>query len=438
MTTPKEFTQLWQSLSQKVLSCVLVDDGAVFPVSQIVGTNSRWFSATEAKIWDVVIQCLSESIPPTVEAVTLKLDGNVPPAYVRTLAGQFSDDDNRHLVYNTEQLRAMGIIAELHRFGHELVNINSIDDINHEVDKITAKLSGIAAGASTRANDSKSVSNMAWQIVKQQQEPGIPTGLKWFDSLVGGLWRGMNYWIVAAYKRGKTTLLRNCALRAAVLNNPVGIFCAEGSRELFVLDCQAMLATEILLDMGIRSEGLRLNGLFIKRHYWTGGIFNPQELEAIHEAKEIWDGLPIYVWDTKDNIRNHSTLRYLVKSGRVNCGITSFWGDYSQLFGEGKIYDRQSGTALLVQDIAVSENVAFCMLAQKSEEGIKGGDGNYSAYVKGGGDASSAADFMLIPTIDEDTPTILNVQLKYSRHTKTGQGMHLLSPASGLIIDRWT
>src|SRR3989304_1747270 len=438
MTTPKEFTNLWQSLSQKVLACVLVDDGAIFPVSQVIGTNSRWFSPpNEAKIWDIVLQCLSDNTPPTGEAGSLKLDGAVPLAYIRTLAGQFSDEDNRHLVYNTEQLRAVGIIAELHQFGRELVKIDSIEDINRQVDKITTKLACIVAGVSTRDSDSKSVSDVAWRIVEQQQEPGIPTGLQWFDNLVGGLWRGMNYWVVADYKRGKTTLLRNCVLRAATLNNPVGIFCAEGSRELFTLDCQGMIATELLLDAGIRGDGLRLNGLFIKRHYWTGGVFSKQELDAIHEAKEIWNGLPIYTLDTKDNIRNHSTLRYLVKSNRVNHGITSFWGDYSQLFGDGKIYDRQSATALLVQDIAVGENVAFCMLAQRSEEGVKS-SGGYTAFVKGGGDASAAADFLLMPAIDEDTPTILNVQLKHSRHTKTGQGTHLLAPASGLIIDKWS
>lgn len=436
--TDKAFNELWHALSQKVLSCVLVDDGAIFPVNEIIASNSRWLSPpNDSKVWDAVIKCLSDGVPPTVEAVSLRATDKVPPAYIRTLASQFSDDDNRHLIYNAEQLRAIGIVAELHKFGRDLVKIDSLEDINQTVDKISTSLAGIVAGAVTRKCDSQNVSDEAWRIIEKAQEPGIPTGMQWFDNLTGGLWRGMNYWVVAAYFSGKSTLMRNCILRAAALNNPVGVFCGEGSREMFVLDCQAMLATEILLDAGLRGDKLRLSGLFIRRHYWTGSVFTKQELGAINEAKQIFDGLPIYIWDGKDGIRNHSTLRYLVKRGRVHHGCTSFWADYSQLFGEGNIYERQSSTALLVQSMADIENVAFCMLSQKNEEGVKSKDDGYSSNVKGGGDASAAADFELIPKRDEMNENLMQVKLKHSRHTKPGSGNHWIAPASGLIIDKW-
>lgn len=429
----KQLDQTWKSLSHKVLACVLVDDGAVFPANEVIGSHVHWFPPPhDRKIWTAVLQCLSEDTPPTPEAVGIRTD--VPPAYLKALVADFNDDDNRHLVYNLEQLRTLGTIAELRSFGRDLASLEDLEDISGTVDEITTRLSGIVAGSATRSSDSKSVSDSAWREVEERQEPGIPTGLRWFDRHAGGLWRGMNYWLVAAYKQGKSTVMRNCVLKAASLNNPVGVFVAEGSRELLALDCQAMLAASILIDQGVKNP--RLNGLFIRRHYWAKEDITKQEIEAIDEARQVWDGLPIHLWDTRDTIRNHSTLRYLVKRGRVHHGITSFWGDYSQLFGSGNLFDRQSATALLVQDIANSEGVAFCMLAQKNEESIKGSQEQYSAGVKGGGDAAAAADFLLVPQIDGDAPNFLTINLKYSRHTRPLRGEHYINPASGLIIDK--
>jgi hypothetical protein len=110
--------------------------------------------------------------------------------------------------------------------------------------------------------------------------------------------------------------------------------------------------------------------------------------------------------------------------------------DYSQLIGsEPTIYERQSNTALMVQDISVTEGIAFWMLAQLNEAAVRGGAG-HSSGVKGGGDADAAADFALIPKIDEDVGLI--VKLKHSRHTASGaKEIHTTSKASGLIIDKW-
>lgn len=436
MSDAKEFTKVWSTLSQKILASILIDDGAVFEVHNKIGSNSQWFAKKERPLYEAILGCLADNTPPTIEAVTVRINGNTPPGYIQSIAGLFNDEDNRHLIYNVEELQKLGVLAEVRTFGRNLADLDKIDDISKTTDNVTTKLGGILAGASTRQSDAASISDLAWQEVEKAQEPGVPTGLKWFDNLTGGLWRGMNYQIVGAYKQGKSTIMRNAVLYAAGLNNPVGVFCAEGSREMFTLDCQAMLATGLLLDQGLRGEALKLNGLGIRRYYWQSGVFTNRELEAIHEAREIWRGLPVHIWDTKDQITNLSTLRYLVKRGRVHHGISSFWADYSQLFGEGNIYERQSSTALTVQNIAQTENVAFCMLNQKNEEGVKG-SGGYSPNVKGGGDAAAAADFLLVPKIDGDTPCVIDVELKLTRHSRAGSGMHLMAPSSGLIIDKY-
>lgn len=434
MTSQRDFAKVWATLSRKVLASVLNDDGAVFVVQDIIGPNCAHFAPKERHIWQAVVDCLADNTPPTVEAVSIRVNHGTPADFVQAVAGQFNDDDNRQLVYNSEQLKQVGILAQVRRFGRELAGLDSVEDINSTVDKAVTEVGGILAGGSYRKSDGVSVSESAWQQIQKYNELGIWTGVKFFDDLTGGLWRGMNYWIVGPYKSGKTTLMRNAIIRAVELNNPVGVFCAEGSREMFVLDCQVMLATRILYDQGLRGGDLRLGGLFLKRYYWQGGVLTKQELDAVHEAREIWAGLPVHIWDTKDGIRNLATLRHLVKRARVHYGATSFWADYSQLFGEGgTIYERQSNTALAIQDIAQSENVALCMLSQKNEEGIRTNQG-YSANVKGGGDAAAAADFLLMPMIDHDTPGIMSIELKFSRHTRTGSGQMAIAPASGLFI----
>lgn len=437
MTKAKDFAKVWSDLSQRVLACVLVDDGAVFPVNDIIASNTQWFAHLERPIWDAVQVCLSENTIPTVEAVITHVNGDVPAGHIKAIAGLFNDEDNRHLIYNVEQLRSLGVMAEIRDFGRELAGIDQIDDITKVADKISTKLGGILSGASRRDSAASTISNEAWQMVEKAQEPGIPTGLKWFDDQTGGLWSGMNYWIVAPYKDGKTTVMRNCVLHSASYGYPVGVFCAEGSREMFALDCQAMLATQILMDGGRRGSDLRLSGLFLRRFYWVDGVLTNEEFNAINEARTIWDGLPIHIWDTKDGIRNLSTLRYLVKRGRVHHGLRSFWADYSQLFGEGNIFERQSSVALTIQDIAQSENVAFGMLAQKNEEGVKGGSASHSPNVKGGGDAPAAADFLLIPKRSIETDGLMELTLKLSRFAKPSMGQHWIAPASGLIIDKY-
>lgn len=433
MTAAKEFAQVWTTLSQKVLASVLNDDGAVFVVQDIVGNQPQRFAPKERHIWQAVIDCLEDNTPPTVEAVTIRVNGDTPADFVKFVAGKFNDDDNRHLIYHTEQLKNVGILAEIRQFGRDLSSLDNLDDISQTVDKIVTRAGGILAGSTNRASDSGAVSDAAWYQIEQTQEVGISTGIKFFDNLTGGLWRGMNYWVAAPYKAGKTTVMRNAVLRAIELNNPVAVFCAEGSREMFTLDCQVMLATKILFEDGLRGNDLRLSGLFVRRYY-NQPILTKQELDALHEAKEIWKGLPVHIWDTKDGIRNLATLRYLVKRARVHFGVTSVWADYSQLFGEGAtIYERQSNTALAVQDIAQSENIAFCMLAQKNEAGVHSSN-NYSPNIKGGGDAPAAADFLLIPSIDPEVQNMMSIELKLSRHTRTDKGDVLIAPASGLFL----
>ena len=432
-----DFRDLWGVTSHKVLASVLVDAGAVFPALDVIQQNAHWFPPKDAPIWRAVLQCVEQQIPPSVETVSTR--GAVDTGYVQSIANAWTEEDNRRLVYNARELRMLGVYFDTLSAGQEFLKLDNPEDVSAAVETMTNRLSGIMADQTNRQADAISVSESAWAEVEAHQGNGIPTGFKWFDQLTGGIWPSMIYWVAGAYKMGKSTLLRNAVLHACEKGHAVDVFVAEGGREMFALDCQAMIATRLLCERGERVlDNLRLSGLFIKRAWRRGeAVLRKGELEAIHEARKIWESYNIRVWDTRDGITNLVTLRHRIQQSRLEHGSLVHWLDYSQLFGGGKtLFERQSQNALTFQRIAQKENVALCVLAQKNEAAIRDSSG-YSVGVKGGGDASATADFLLVPRIDHELKNVYSVELKHSRHTGLGKGTHSIASASGLIVDRW-
>lgn len=441
ITKPSEnLKTIWKNLAKKIIACLLCDEGAIFPAMEIIQDNDHWFPDKERLIWRAILECVEEMVIPTVESVAAKLGAAVPLAYLQAIAGLFNDNDNRQLIYHVEQLREVGVLVNIKRLGKALVTASSTDDIDGLTNRVTLELSSLLANRVERHSDTGSIDRTAWAEVESFSGMSIPTGLQWFDDHAGGLWPGMNYWIVARYKAGKSTIMRNCILAAAQAGYPTAAYCAEGSREQFALDCWAMLAAGNVLsrEPQLKSQ-LRFSGLWIKR-FWNkrDRVMKKWEIEAIDCARQMWIQLPIRVYDSRDGIKDLTTLHYLIKRDKLKFGVQSAWLDYSQLFGKGAtIFDRQSSTAQKIQDIASGEMVAIAVLAQKNEEGVRAKGEGESPSVKGGGDAAAAADFLLIPEIDKDNSGFLELKLKFSRHVAPRVGQHGIDPPSGLVLDRW-
>ena len=436
MTDKTALQSTWETLAHKVLASVLVDTGAIYPVLDKLGHTLHWWPKRSMKVWQAILQCMDADTLPTIEAVAARCG---EAGYVQSIANQFDPADNRKLLYHADELRRLGGLFEYRRLGHEMWKADNADDLPGAIAYAETRLGDLTTVMSSREGDSKSVSDSAWEQVHRFRGGGIPTGLGWFDEIAGGLWPGMNYWFVAAYKQGKSSTLRNCLLTALEAEHACDVFCAEGSRETFSIQCQAMIATKILLEESYELP-LRLSSLFIYRvwHYDLP-ILTKDELEAMNEARRIWDAYNVRVWDTRDGIRNLAMLKHRVRRSKYEHGSLVHWGDYSQIFNAdagGPLYDRQSATALAVGEIATEEQVVFCMLSQKNEESIKDSSG-YGSGVKGGGDANAVADFEFIPVIDQELPSIMNIRLKYSRWTGKGYGEHILIPCCGLIADKW-
>jgi len=267
-TQQQELAATWETLAHKVLASILVDNGAVFPVLDVLGTGMHWWPPKAAQAWAGVIQCVDENVPPTVEAV--KLRSGCDNGYLQAVANGWNDDDNHKVAYHAGELKKLGALAELRRLGRELCDVTDPANVIPSIGFAENRLRGLTAVTSDRKGDAASDSASAWNQVAQFKGQGILTGLGWLDEITGGLWPGWNVWIAAPYKAGKTSVMRNFIINAAGAGHGADAYCAEGTREMFALDCQAMIATQLLVERGIRRlDRLRLSGLFLLR-FWLG------------------------------------------------------------------------------------------------------------------------------------------------------------------------
>jgi len=433
-------SSIWLTIAHKLLASVLTDHGAVFPIREVVHAGLDYWPGQTAAIWQAVLRCVAADTPPTPEAVIARLEDGAAPGYVRTIAGEFNDADNKRVEYYAQELRRWGMLAAYRRLGREMADFDKIDGVEDAVNYSGVVLNCMGADFAERDGDARTVSEQAWADLEAGNVTLVPTGMDWFDELSGGLWSGMDTWIAAAYKMGKSTLMRNWVLTAAERGHPVDVFNAEGGREMFALDCQAMLAARWLIQNGHR-QGLRMSGLFLRR-VWAKkeqAILKPEEYHAIEYARGEWERLPIWVWDARDGITDLGTLTNQVRRSKMEHAMQACYLDYSQLFGKGEtIFDRQSATALALQRLAAVENVAVVVLAQQNEATINSRGDSHSPGIKGGGDAPAAADFLFTTKIDTDFPNAFTVTLKLSRHTRRGISHdHAIDPESGLLIDKW-
>jgi replicative DNA helicase len=248
--------KVWNELGDKILSCILTDHGAYYPVIDTLSPDVTLWSPQTRSVWKAIIGCVEADTLPTTEAVKLRLNGNTTPEYLNKLSRLWNDEDNAKVIYHAEQMKQVGLLAKLRAVGRELSATEDVNELNEAIERADVGLSAITAFNTDRKADAESVLNSAWAEVEAFDGQGIPTGLKWFDRLTGGIWPGFNYWINAAYKSGKSSLMRNIALNVAQKDHPVDIFAAEGSRETFVLDCIAMLATGLMLDRSATTDQL--------------------------------------------------------------------------------------------------------------------------------------------------------------------------------------
>lgn len=419
----------WQTTSHKVLSSILGDEGAIIEVMDLL-TKPSLFPPKDQPIWAAIQHCLKQNIPPTISMIEPYLNGQ--SGYAQVVASQFNAEDNEQIYHHARQLIKISQVIKVQEAGRKLQSVN-LETIDEVLDEVSGNINSLSL-PTERDPSAKSIDQELWSKISEGSYTVVPTGIDWIDRQLFGLWTGRNHWFVAPYKSRKTSLARNMVVHAAMQGFPVSFFAGEGQRDTFVLDCQVMLAVKKMLeDDPARFHNIRLSSdkvLLSPKH-----PLSAEENEAMQYGRSLFSALPIYIYDQKDQITNLNTLTRLVRRDKLERGVVSFWVDYSQLFGQGNIYDRQSTFALEFQALCAREDVAGCAISQKNEEGVKAKRDNYSPNVKGGGDAPAAADILFVTRTDAEYDDRFYIELKLGRRAGQNTQMHRVHPSSGLICD---
>lgn len=308
--------------------------------------------------------------------------------------------------------------------------------------RLAQRLSEIDSIETTqRASDGKSRIDRLDEMLNAPPALGARTGLGMLDAWTWNFRPGASTVLAAAYKQRKSTLLRNIVLGTAGNGAAVSVAALEDSVEKFDADCIAMIANALLLGGYIKGcsfseDPIKLSGdsLMFSREWRKSKGQSP----AYERAKSIYKALPIYVYGTKDGVRDPYTLKAKFRKDVTAHNARLLAIDYIQLVrfpGEG-IYDRMLVAADWLTMLPIDFNAHVMVLAQRNEESVKGG-GGYSPGIKGGGDLPAGAHSTLITSYDwENTANVdeLKVELKLSRMAWQGQKeVLIIEPNSGLV-----
>jgi replicative DNA helicase len=179
------------------------------------------------------------------------------------------------------------------------------------------------------------------------QLPGITTGFKDLDKVLGGLHKTDLVILAARPGMGKTAFALNIAENAAAAGHSVLIFSMEMSKEQLG---QRMLAMSANVDM---------------EHIKTGNI-SPDEWESISEAQDSFENAKITIDDTSEI----SILEMKNKCRRLKAekGLDLVIIDYLQLMSLGyKVDQRQNEISALTRNIKIMAKELDCAVVLLSQ-----------------------------------------------------------------------
>lgn len=327
------------------------------------------------------------------------------------------------------------------------------------MDNLYHVLSGLNTGKQITNENSAAHGSVYRQRLNMAAKPIRSTGNQWIDGLTEGIQPATLWWIVAAYKQRKTTLILNLLLGMAILGENIGFLSGEMKQEQVYWQLIAMLATVHLCKRGLYEQTYKAqNGQDISLNWISGTSlrnahdsyksWHPDKVKAINWALDFYESLTFRIYDASDTIgglNDLDSIRRVIGFDMARHGGKVYFGDYIQLFdapGAG-MYDKESLKARSLQQMSRKEGITMIWTAQLNEESVKsGGTNSYSPGVSGGGAVAQTADYMLKTRYKQDENSSereLTVQMQLSRYSAGGTDIKEtfnIHPNSGLILQQ--
>ena len=249
------------------------------------------------------------------------------------------------------------------------------------------------------------------KIFDQEPPPVVKTGVDFVDDAIGGLREQRMLVIAGAYKSRKTTLMLNWLLAAYRAGKRPAVLSWENTIDMTMMQFVAILAVEYLLNDGrvpyspdaplywISADGLMQAGIGYKT--WTR-----LKVEAIDyaraELKRIGDGIRFYDRSPDGGgLAGTSSVQSLIRRDMRLYGGDLYGCDHQGLVdADGEVFEHTRSVSKFFQGVSritSPHSLSLIVLAQLNESAIAN-SGGYSAGVKGGGDTSANADYVLRTT----------------------------------------
>jgi replicative DNA helicase len=211
-------------------------------------------------------------------------------------------------------------------------------------------------------------------------------------------------WVVAGYtSTGKTAWLVDFICRQyryGMANPGIAIFSTEMSEEQYMVR--------------ILSNQTKIPGWTITEKKLSGDQYG-----EVAKAQVFYASRNLYIYDRLYKIAEIERTARMLKEKN---GLDILAIDYIQnLWGEGKIYDRMSTLAPVLQYLAKELQVTIIALSQVSNQHVREKGSGVYGY-KGAGEIAASADLGIELTRDPEKKEMMPWKVEKNRHGRLGEG----------------
>ncbi len=191
------------------------------------------------------------------------------------------------------------------------------------------------------------------ELLRNKGKTGVPTGLKGFDKISGGLKKKRLYVLAAESKCGKSSLAYNIANHATQNKHPTAVFSMEMDQDEVV-------------DMLMAMEGP------IDRNVFNTGEFDTLDFTRIVETSKKLANQPLYIFDSP--LQTMESIREETMRLKSTVGLDLVIVDYLQLVTPSAEYkdNREQQIATIgmgLRRLCVDADVPVIALSQINDDG---------------------------------------------------------------------
>jgi replicative DNA helicase len=328
-----------------VLGAILIDNPSFNQAAEVIDAHD-FFRDAHRRIFEKMIALSDRSQP--IDPVTLKdelvrtgeLDEVGGPAYVASLTDGVPRSAN--VEYYAKIVKERSTLRRLIQSANDVLSraYDAEEDADDQLDEAERAIFQIAEHRLRSGFVPLShLVNSGYELIEKLQEhkglvTGVPTGFVELDEMTSGFQKSDLIIVAARPSMGKTSLVLNIALHAAIeASKCVGVFSLEMSKEQLFM---RMLTSEARVDA----------------HRFRGGFLGEQDYDRLVAAFARLHDARVFIDDTP----SAGLLEMRAKSRRLKMehGLDMIVVDYLQLMqGRGRFESRQQELAAISRSLKI-------------------------------------------------------------------------------------